>query len=370
MLKAFPCCEDPCERGAAAASRPNTPKSNPNTASVVVLSRIRAERPPVMRPIFPPPLGDRNRRSLRPRRRGCLAPLLAVLALAGCGGSGDHEHSTDLYADDTSKPLEFRDRGVVNRGYPIKVHDVSFAGPNGTVPAYLVLPPGKGPYPAVIYLHGAGQDRQAMVLPATWLAGRRAVALSVSSPFARPDGQNLPRGIEGLRREHDLTIQGVKELRRAVDALQSLPQVDDERIGFVGFSAGARTGAIFAGVEPRVKASVLMSGGETTVDQVMEVVDKRDRSKVRPLFEDTDGLAYIALAKPRKLYFQAGRQDEIVPRDALQRLYDAANEPKTIRWYEGGHDLPLQAYRDHLAWLAKELEIEGPAVPGALTGPG
>jgi dienelactone hydrolase len=317
-----------------------------------------------MRLISPPPLGDRNRWSLR------LALLTLAVLAAGCGGSDTESGAADLYGYDAKKPLELTDRGVVNHDYPIKVHDVSFAGPNGRVPAYLILPPGKGPYPAVIYLHGAGQDRRAMVLPATWLAGRRAVALSVSSPFARPEGQNLPRGLEGLRREHDLTIQGVKELGRAVDVLQSLPQVDGKRIGFVGFSAGARTGAIFAGVEPRIRASVLMSGGETTVDQVMEVVDKRDRSKVRPLFEDTDGLAYIALAKPRQLYFQAGRQDEIVPRDALQRLYDAAKEPKTIRWYDGGHDLPFQAYRDHLAWLAKELEIDGPAVPGALTGPG
>jgi dienelactone hydrolase len=317
-----------------------------------------------MRLICPPPLGDRNRWSLR------LALLTLAVLAAGCGGSGTESGAADLYAYDAKRPLELMDRGLVNHDYPIKVHDVSFSGPNGPVPAYLILPPGPGPFPAVIYLHGAGQDRRAMVLPATWLAGRRAVALSVSSPFARTEGQNLPRGIEGLRREHDLTIQGVKELRRAVDLLQSLPQVDDERIGFVGFSAGARTGAIFAGVEPRIKASVLMSGGETTVDQVMEVVDKRDRSKVRPLFEDTDGLAYIARAEPRQLYFQAGRQDEIVPRDALQRLYDAANEPKTIQWYDGGHDLPFQAYRDHLAWLAKELEIKGPAVPGALTGPG
>jgi fermentation-respiration switch protein FrsA (DUF1100 family) len=98
-------------------------------------------------------------------------------------------------------------------------------------------------------------------------------------------------------------------------------------------------------------------------------VDERDRAKVRPLFEDTDGLAYVARSSPTKLYFQAGRQDEIVPQDALQRLYDAAGKPKEIHWYNGGHDLPFQAYRDHLAWLSKVLEIAGPPVPGALTGP-
>ena len=172
-----------------------------------------------------------------------------------------------------------------------------------------------------------------------------------------------------MRGERNLTILGVKELRRAVDLLQSLPQVDDEHIGFLGFSAGARTGALLAGVEHRLKAVVLMSGGETTVDQVLQAVDRRDREKLRPLFEDTDGLAYIARSSPTKLLFQAGREDEIVPRDALQRLYRAAGKPKEIRWYDGGHDLPLQAYRDHLAWLQQALSIQGPPVPGASTGP-
>jgi dienelactone hydrolase len=304
-------------------------------------------------------------------RRHALIFLLLAFA-GGCGGSGSEESAapSDLYAYDTSKPLEYRDAGVVNHGYPIEIHDVSYAGPDGErVAAFLAVPPGKGPYPAVVYLHGAGQDRRAMLLPATWLAGRRAVALSVSSPFTRPEGQVTARGIEGVRGERDLTILGVKELRRAVDLLQSLPQVNDDHIGYLGFSAGARTGALLAGVEHRLKAVVLMSGGETTVDQVLEAVDRRDRKKLRPLFEDTDGLAYIARSSPTKLLFQDGREDEIVPRDALERLYLAAGKPKEIRWYDGGHDLPLQAYRDHLTWLAKALSIQGPPVPRASTGP-
>lgn len=298
--------------------------------------------------------------------------LVLAAALGGCGGSGSDNQTAnnDLYAYDMSRPLEYRDAGVVNHGYPVKIHDVSYAGPDGErVSAFLAVPPGKGPFPAVVYLHGAGQDRRAMLLPATWLAGRGAVALSVSSPFTRPEGQITVRGIEGVRGERDLTILGVKELRRAVDQLQSMPQVDDDRIGFLGFSAGARTGALLTGVEHRLKAAVLMSGGETTVDQVLQAVDRRDREKLRPLFEDTDGLAYISRSSPTKLLFQDGREDEIVPRDALERLYRAAGKPKEIRWYEGGHDLPLQAYRDHLAWLAKTLPIEGPPVRGASTGP-
>jgi hypothetical protein len=41
-----------------------------------------------------------------------------------------------------------------------------------------------------------------------------------------------------------------------------------------------------------------------------------------------------------------------------------------VSWYEAGHDLAVpKAQRDQLDWLAEVLEIEGPPVQGALTGP-
>ena len=126
----------------------------------------------------------------------------------------------------------------------------STAGPSGCRP-FSCQPPGKGPYPAVIYLHGQGGDRLEMLYTASWLAGRRAVALTVESPYSPNREIELGPGVEGLRKERNRTVQSVVELRRAVDLLQSLPQVDDDKIGFVGYSAGARTGAILAGVEPQ-----------------------------------------------------------------------------------------------------------------------
>ncbi len=50
--------------------------------------------------------------------------------------------------------------------------------------------------------------------------------------------------------------------------LQSLPQVDDDRIALVGWSSGARVGAIVAGVDERVKAFDLLSAGSPPVERV------------------------------------------------------------------------------------------------------
>ena len=75
-------------------------------------------------------------------------------------------------------------------------------------------------------------------------------------------------------------MQSVIGCAGAVDLLQSLPQVDDDKIGFVGYGAGARTGAILASVEPRIKAFVLMSGGEDSVDEFMTLVQSEQRDEV------------------------------------------------------------------------------------------
>jgi hypothetical protein len=35
-----------------------------------------------------------------------------------------------------------------------------------------------------------------------------------------------------------------------------------------------------------------------------------------------------------------------------QRLYDAAAEPKSLKWYNSGHLLPERAYHDAADWIA------------------
>ena len=312
------------------------------------------------------------------RRQALVAILLALLVgvPTSCGG-GDEQSSkkappkrTALFGYDRSAPLQYRDRGVINRGYPVAVHDVSYASPRGgRVPGYLAVPPGKGPYPAVIYMHGAGQDRLAFIAQATWLAGRRAITLTITSPFTRPPIPQIPRGVAGIRKDRDLNVQGVVDLRRAVDLLQSLPKVDDERIGYAGLSAGARTGAILAGVEDRIKAYVLMSGGATPAREYAGRVPKQLRAQVLRLVSETDPLRYVRDSSPARVLFKDGLNDELVPRAALVRLYRAAGKPKELRWYGTGHTLNVKAFRDQLAWLSDALPIDGPSVKGALTGP-
>ena len=301
-----------------------------------------------------------------------LAAAAALLA-AGCGGDGGRssrpgEHRP-LFSYDRSAPLGYHDRGRINHGYPIAVRDVSYSSPKGgRVPAYLIVPPGGGRHPAVIYMHGSGGTRLDFVVPGTWMAARGAVALTITSSASRPPSPALRRE-RGLERERDETVQNVVDLRRAVDVLRSLPQVDPNRIAYVGYSAGARTGAILAGVEQRIKAYDLLSGGASPPIEYARAAPRRLRAMIVRVLRSVDPLRYVSRAAPAALFFQDGRLDRIVPRNALLALARAGSRPKQLRWYPSGHGLDKQAYRDQLRWLSRELGLGGPVVPGAIAGP-
>ena len=301
--------------------------------------------------------------------RVVLALGVALLA-AGCGGGKAAAPQPSLFGYDRTAPLGFRDRGPVNRGYPIQVRDVSYTSPRGgRVTAYLVVPPGKGPFPAVIYLHGSGEDRTRLVVPAAWLAARGAVGLAIDSAFVRASGPEPADPVKRLERERDLTAQTVVDLRRGVDVLASLPQVDERRIGFVGYSGGAKIGAILAGVEPRIRAYDLMSGGAARVATFVAAAPQSLRAPVKRVLGEVDPLRYVGRARPSALFFQDGLDDTVVPQAQLAALAAAGSEPKRVRWYRADHSLDAQAFRDQLDWLSRELGIQGPPVPGSKTGP-
>jgi cephalosporin-C deacetylase-like acetyl esterase len=159
-------------------------------------------------------------------------------------------------------------------------------------------------------------------------------------------------------------------LRRAIDVLQSLPSVDPDRIAFVGWSAGARLGAILAGVERRIGAYALLSGGALPVARYAEPAPKEQRATLARELGRIDPLRHIRRAAPARLLIQDGRLDEVVPRDALEALARAGSQPKDMRWYDDmGHAAHARAYRDQIAWLSRELGLGPVLVKGVLTGP-
>jgi dienelactone hydrolase len=285
--------------------------------------------------------------------RASIVLLVLVLLLAACGGSKQKEqNAAGPFAYDATAPLAPRDR-LVDSIQGVEVHDVSYASPGGRALGYLITPNASGPRPAVIFLHGAGGNREQMLpFAARWTA-EGGVALTVEQARMR----NTTSAQQELRAQHDTAAQTVVRVRRAVDYLRSLEAVEDDAIGFVGYSAGARTGAILAGVEPRINAFVLMSGGATPLVEYVDAAPKAIKEDVRRYLGAVDPLRWVAQARPNTIFFQDGKDDAVVPRKALNDLRGAAPKPQRFRWYDAGHDLNAKAYADQRVWLKDRLDL-------------
>jgi dienelactone hydrolase len=288
----------------------------------------------------------------------CAALLLAGGALlAGCGGSDEKKLAAPFSYDD-SKAFELRSRPTKIGGNGVDVKEISFAslGKN-RIDGYIAMPSGSGPHPAVVYAHGAGGDRLELLEQAVAMARRGAVTLTMDMTYSPQRVPPLPAGVEGIRTRTNVDVEAVREIRRVVDYFQSLPEVDDDRIGFVGWSAGARIGAIVAGVDHRIEAFDLLGGGASDVSVYLDQAPAELRPELKPLLEKTDPLRYIGHASPSAILFQDGTDDEVVPRDALMTLAKKASSPRELRWYDSGHVPIPQTWADSRRWLADRLDL-------------
>ena len=178
------------------------------------------------------------------------------------------------------------------------MHDVSFRSGGKKVEAFLLVPPGSGRRPAVVFVHGSGGDRTELIGQAAWLAARNVVTLTLTEPStanAPLPAESLPRQ---LRQVRDVQVADVVAVRRAVDLLRTLPEVDPDRIGYLGWSAGARTGALVAATEPHIEALVLLSAGAAPLSAFVQQAPAKLRPRVKQILGSIDPLRYIARARP------------------------------------------------------------------------
>jgi dienelactone hydrolase len=296
---------------------------------------------------------------LRPR---LVALFLVAFTVAGCGASTPTGRSNArpnaggaVFSYDAFTPLGYVDRGRVNtRDSALAVHDVSYTSGGRRVDGYLVVPPGRGKRPAVVFLHGSGGDRTELLPQAGLLAARGVVTLTITAPSATAQSSATTPG-QVLGEMRAVTIDDVVAVRRAVDVLASLPFVDPTRIGYLGWSAGARTGALVAAAEPRLHALVLLSAGAAPISAYAAAAPPALRPRVRQVLGSVDPLHYVARARPGSLLLEDGRRDTVVPRGALLNIIHAAPQGTLVRWYDAPHELDRAAYRNAFAWLMRRL---------------
>lgn len=246
----------------------------------------------------------------------------------------------------------------------VELSVISFSSPDGGTATGLLFDPvtRSSLRPGIVVMHGMPGTARNVTATAQLLAEHGAVVIAIDAPFARRGGQPIQFST-GDRAEQ---IQLIKDLQRAVDVLRARPNVDDDRIAYVGFSYGGAMGALFVGIERRLKAAVLVVGDGGLVSHMTDPEDLNFMSGLScatrvnwfRAMTPIEPIRFIPHASPTPLLLQSGRLDTLVPVADAENLHKAALEPKTVRWYDAGHGLNEQATFDRMDWLHQEIGID------------
>jgi fermentation-respiration switch protein FrsA (DUF1100 family) len=86
---------------------------------------------------------------------------------------------------------------------------------------------------------------------------------------------------------------------------------------------------------------------------LFENKDILSAARLLPQLASADPVLAIANFIGRPLLMLNGKRDSTISPPMGQRLFNAAAEPKELRWYDSGHRLPDKAYEDAAEWVSR-----------------
>ncbi len=245
------------------------------------------------------------------------------------------------------------------------------------ITAYLLVPDGKGPFPAVNALHDHGGHlfigKEKMVRPfavshevvddadawartvyegqfvGDYLAKHGYVVFSMDAPMWGERGRK--EGVD--RKKYDIIAGNMMMLGRdlsafmtyddmaGTDFLASLPQVDASRIGCVGCSMGAYRSWMLAALSDRIKAGASVCWMVTTDVQMSSADNKREyggfANCIPALRQYLDYPHIASLACPKPMLFINGTKDHLFPVRGVNKAFGQMHEV----WKSQGADACL-----------------------------
>lgn len=202
------------------------------------------------------------------------------------------------------------------------------------------VPPGDGPHPTIIALHGWGASAHDLLGLAPVLHRGRALVLCPQGPFAFEAGPGVPGYgwfplAEGRPPDPEAVQRARGALERFVDAACERYAVDPRHLVMAGFSQGGFMACLLALDDPARYAG-LLALSSWLPPQVAQRIAPRD--------------AHAAL--PTLLVH--GSDDPMIP---IARAYEARDAllalkvPVAFREYPMGHEIRPEALRDIVGWL-------------------
>jgi dienelactone hydrolase len=235
-----------------------------------------------------------------------------------------------------------------------------------TVPAYVLIPDGKGPFPAVNCLHDHGAHlfigKEKMIRPLAcedstvirdaedWLKGYEGqffgdylakngyVVFSADAPMWGERGQ-----MEGPNRDRydmiagnmmmygiDLSAWMTYDDIAGTEYLAQMPEVDASRIGCTGWSMGAYRAWMLSALSDRIKAGTAVCWMVTTDEQMSFKYSRTENGGFANCFPglrrwlDYPHVASIACPKP--MFFINGSQDKLFPVAGVEKAFRTMHE--------------------------------------------
>jgi cephalosporin-C deacetylase-like acetyl esterase len=273
-----------------------------------------------------------------------------------------------VFAYDATKPLNLTIGKSETPAAGVTVSEISYDSPKGgRVPGYLVVPSGKGPFAAIVYMHWGQGNKGEFLSEAVEMSLRGVIGVMIDAPYWRPEVPPPTKGKEA-ESERDSYIRMVVDLRRAVDVLVSRKDVDADRIGYVGHSLGATWGAPLAAAEKRIKVFVLMGGlpkvppdwdDDSFYQQVQRATTPRDEfDKEAAVLSPIEPERFAAHTGPAKIYFQWAQHDMYISQKSADEYFNAVGGPKEQKWYFTSHEFnDAKSKSDRALWFMRALAI-------------
>ena len=295
--------------------------------------------------------------------------LMGILILTAFSSPAQDPDLLRHFEYDQKAPLNLKRLGVQHRAHA-DVYDITYDSlKGGVVPAYLVVPKGRGPFAAVIWGHwywgnSSMRNRKEFLDEALVLAQAGVVSLLTDGPVARPGHEAIKDPFD--ERNATEFFQQVMDMRRGVDLLLARRDVDRKRIAYVGHSYNAGIGALLSGVDRRFKAFVLMAGviSNELIRQAKEYQSFRQSVGAEKVDEYNEKYSwldqgkYVTHAAPAVVFLQFATQERFLTAERAREQAAIVSEPKRFQLYEAPHALNAEARRDRIAFLTEQLKLK------------
>jgi dienelactone hydrolase len=257
-----------------------------------------------------------------------------------------HDHTVDCYrrgAQTLSPPAE---------RVTIPYRDTALAG-------YMRIPDAAAPPPIVIMVPGLDSVKEELQATAEYFLDRGLAVLAVDGP-----GQG--------EAEFELPIEPAYErvAGAVVDYLEKRDDIDPSRIGMYGVSLGSYYAARSAAYEPRLRATIALSGPyrfdmewDTAPPQTRATFQRRSAATSPEDARRRAATVTLEEAAPHitgPLLVVHGRRDRLAPPHHAELLASRAPGAQLVMYQEGNHgitDQPFECRSMMADWLAGHLAV-------------